>query len=63
MKITVFWDVTLSSLVVCTYILKESAASNYRVEATKDPEDGGNRLLSNVGTNLPIYMAPHTTNQ
>ena len=63
MKITVFWEVTLSSLVVCTNILEECVASNYRVEATKDPEDGSSRLLSNVDTYLPNSMSPHIRNQ
>jgi len=61
MKISVFCDVTFSSLSACKNVLEEHAACNYRAEGNKNPEDGS-RLLSNAGTYL-ANVAPHTRNQ
>jgi len=60
-KITVFFDVTFSSLSASTSILEEHAACNYRAEK-KNPEDGS-RLLSNAGMYIANNVAPHVRNQ
>jgi hypothetical protein len=54
-KITVFWKVT------CTVIdIYQLAASIFRI--IFHLEDGGNRLLQNVGKYLPWYMTLHAKN-
>jgi hypothetical protein len=63
MKITVFWDVMLCSL-VDRYFSEGRPVSFYRVGEAFCPEDGGSRFLRNVGNDLPInYTASHSKRQ
>jgi hypothetical protein len=54
MKITVFWDVMLCSL-VGSYCVRGTRFLPFQGRRV-NPEDGGSRLLLNIGNYLAAYM-------
>jgi hypothetical protein len=57
MKMTVFWDVALCSLVETNRRFRDTHCLHYQ------GDDGGSKHLLNVGQFLRDYMAQHPTRQ